>query len=90
MLKYLRCIITYQSTFCVRSSPLRCHLFPAQKYEGEHGSDIPFNVKSVIENLPFSFPEQHFFPNLYDGLVKDLIKNNVKKISSFGNLLPNI
>lgn len=57
MLKCLRCIFTYQLTSCAGLSPVRCYLFPAQKYEVDHGSDLPFYVKSVIENLLFSFLE---------------------------------
>lgn len=55
MLKYLRCILAYQSAFCAGLSPVRCYLFPAQQYEVDHGSDLPLCVKSVIENLLFSF-----------------------------------
>lgn len=51
MLKYLRCSLTYQSTFCARLSPVRCYLFPAQQHEVDHGSYLPFYVKSVVEIL---------------------------------------
>lgn len=94
MLKYLRGILTYQCTFCAELSPVRCYLFPAQQYEVDHGSYLPFYVKSVIEILlGIFFPRVTFIffsPKLYSSLVKDLVRNNIMKMSSFGNLLPNI
>lgn len=36
------------------------------------------------------FSSRARFSKLYNSLVKDLVKKNIKKISSFGNILPNI